>query len=183
MAYRHLNKTEARLCWRMGMKKLYVSIFAICSAAIAAADVPVYRDQTLSIGEALVVTEGKASYYADIKLAANPDGSFELVQAQRLEHAHVESVAVEVGGPDRVAVNVEVSGYLPDPCHQLEEPAVMREGSTFTILVPQRPLQTFAACVLMIEPFTVSVALSVEGLQAGHYTVMVNDKQSGFDLP
>ena len=165
------------------MKKLYVSVFAVCITAAAQADVPVYSNQTLSIPEALVVTESGASYYADIKLTANPDGSFKLVQAQQLAPAHVDSVAVEVLGSDPLEVNVEASGYLPDPCHQLEEPAVRREGSTFTVVLAQRPLQTFAACVLMIEPFTVSVPLSVEGLQSGHYTVVVNDRQIGFDLP
>jgi hypothetical protein len=167
----------------MSVKKLYVSIFAICVTAVAEADVPVYRDQTLSIQEALVVTDDGTSYYTDIKLAANPDGSFRLVQAQQLVPVHVDRVAVEVQGSVPTAVNVKVSGHLPVTCHNLEAPAVMREGSTFTIVLAQRPLQTFVACVAMIEPFTVSVALSVEGLQAGHYTVMVNDKQSGFDLP
>lgn len=165
------------------MKKLYGSILMIGMTAMVYADVAVYRDQTLSIEEALVVTESGPSYYADIKLVANPDGSFNLVQAERLQPAHVDSVAVEVAGSDPIEVNVEVSGYLSDPCHQLEEPALMREGSTFTIVLAQRPLQTFAACVLIIEPFALSVPLSVEGLQSGHYTVIVNNKPGEFILP
>ena len=59
----------------------------------------------------------------------------------------------------------------------------MREESIFTIMLAQRPLQTFAPCAQMIEPFSVLVPLSVEGLNSGHYMVIVNDRQSEFDLP
>jgi len=163
-------------------KRVISLVAAICIPAVVLADVPVYRDQSLSIKEALVVTASGTSYYKDIKLSANPDGSFKLVQAERLELTHVDEVKVQVQQSQPVQVSVEVSGYLPTPCYQLEEPAVRREGSTFTIVLAQRVLQTFAACVQVIEPFTVVVPLNIRDLQAGHYNVSVNGHQSGFDL-
>ena len=164
------------------MNKLCLSLIAaFCISAAANADVPVYRNKALSIDQALVVTDAGTRYYKDVKLSANPDGSFRLVQAELLEPVHVDEVMVLVEEYP-VVVSVEVSGYLPNPCFQLEEPAVMREGSTFTIVLAQRALQTFTACAQVIEPFTVLVPLNVKGLAAGHYTVMVNDQQSGFDL-
>jgi hypothetical protein len=165
------------------MYKLSFSVLALtCIATSALAEVPVFRDQVLSIKEALVVTEAGTSYYADIKLQANPDGSFDLVQAERLALAHVDEVTVAVEESQRVQVKVRVTGYLPDPCTALEEPAVIREGSTFTIVLAQRVFQTFTVCAQVIEPFTVFVPLSVKSLPAGHYTVVVNGIQSGFNL-
>ena len=166
------------------MHKLCIPLFSIfCVSSSALADVPVYRDHTLSISEALVETDSGTSYYSDIKLSANPDGSFELVQAQQLAAAHVDEVTLHVAQTEPVTVSVEISGYLPSPCYQLEEPAVMRDGTTFTIVLAQRPLQTFVACIQIIEPFTVFAPLNIKGLQAGHYSVIVNGKTSRFDLP
>ena len=155
---------------------------ALCIPLSVLADVPVYRDQALSIDEALVVTASGTRYYKDIKLSANPDGSFKLVQAERLDPAHVDNVKVKVDGTTSTTVNVEVTGYLPNPCFEIQEPAVMREGSTFTVVVAQKALQTFVVCAQVIEPFSVVVSLSVEGLPAGHYDVVVNGRQAGFDL-
>jgi hypothetical protein len=166
------------------VNKLCVPLFGIfCVSTSVLADVPVYRDQALSIDEALVVTDSGTSYYSDIKLSANPDGSFELVQAEQLAEAHVDEVTIHIAQSEPVTASVEISGYLPSPCYQLEEPAVMRDGTIFTIVLAQRPLQTFVACTQIIEPFTVFVPLNIKGLQTGHYTVIVNGKTSGFDLP
>jgi hypothetical protein len=167
------------------MNKLSVSVsmaMAMCLTASALADVPVYRDQALSIKEALVVTESGTSYYTDIKLVANDDGSFDLVQAERLELAHVREVTIAVDESPSVQVNVQIDGELPNGCYQLEEPAVMREGSTFTIVLAQRVLHTFTFCTQALEPFTLFVPLTVKDLPVGHYPVSVNGIQSGFDL-
>jgi hypothetical protein len=165
------------------MNKLSVSVLmAMCPATSALADVPVYRDQALSIKEALVVTDSGTSYYTDIKLVANDDGSFDLVRAERMELAHVSEVTITVEKSPSVQVSVQIDGELPNGCYRLEEPAVMREGSTFTIVLAQRVLQTFTFCTQALEPFTLFVPLTVKDLPVGHYAVVVNGIQSGFDL-
>ncbi|MES2625151.1 MAG: hypothetical protein V4628_07725 [Pseudomonadota bacterium] len=163
------------------MKNSIVSILAVGLATSATAEVPVYRDQTLVIKEALVVTDDGVSYYTDIKMEANPDGSFKLVQAQRLDLAHVNDVTVEFQDAP-FEISVEVNGELPTPCHQLEEPVVVRDGTEFTVVLARRELQTFVVCAQVIEPFTISVPLTNKALEAGHYTVTVNGQETAFDV-
>ena len=164
------------------MNRFYVSGVAACLAMPALADVAIYRDQELSIKEAVVISEAGTSYYADIKLTADADGWFELVHAERLDLAHVDEVEVLTLLSYPVQVSTEISGNFPTPCYELAEPVVTREDMNFNIVLAQKPLQTFAACVQKIEPFTVRVSLNVKGLSAGHYTVTVNGKHSSFDL-
>ncbi len=76
---------------------------------------------------------------------------------------------------------VEIDGELGDGCTELEPITTEREGDTFFITVrTARPVD--AVCTLELRFFSESVALDIEGLEAGTYTVDVNGVTETFTL-
>ena len=98
------------------------------------------------------------------------------------DNSLVESVIVLVRETDPVEVQVEVRGNLRDGCTRLRDARVRREGDVFRIALPTvRPAD--AMCTMALVPFEVTIALDVEGLAAGTYTVDVNGVTARFELP
>lgn len=82
-----------------------------------------------------------------------------------------------------VKVHVEVTGYLPDGCTELEEENIVfdDENNLFTVwMQTKRPAD--AMCTEAIVPFEKTVALDVYGLEKGVYIVNVNGIEDQFEL-
>jgi hypothetical protein len=166
------------------MNKLILTLLAsFCLATTALAQIPVYKDNDLTINQAVVIGPGGAQYYGDVHLSQQDDRSFALASAERRNLAVVDAAGIVAtpGVPGNVAV--EASGMLSIPCVALEDPAVLREGNTFTVVLAETTQKPDAVCMSLaaMTPFEVSVALDTVNLPAGTYTVKVNNAQTSFD--
>jgi len=94
--------------------------------------------------------------------------------------ATVEEIAISILETFPVQVLVNASGYHPDPCTNIYQIYQVREGDTFFITITTyRPS---AICITIIDPFTETIPLEVNGLPAGTYTLDVNGIQGSFTL-
>lgn len=163
-------------------KLLFTLLAGLCLATSAMAQVPVYKDNDLTINQVVMVSPNGARYYGDVRLTLNNDGSFSLAEATRRNLAPVESaIIVEAPSlPGKLAV--EATGILSIPCVALEAPAVLRDGNTFTVVLAETMQKPDEVCMSLAAttPFGITVALDTSGLPAGQYTVNVNDVQTGF---
>jgi inhibitor of cysteine peptidase len=98
------------------------------------------------------------------------------------EHATVESLDIMMLESFPVQVEVRVSGYLPDGCTELDEITAEREGQEFILTVRTRRPTGDIACTQALVPFEETVALDVEGLEAGMYTVIAQEQEATFKL-
>lgn len=158
------------------MKKFSHLLFAVLPlAAFAHAEIPVYRNQQLDVPSAVVLTAQGPVYYGDVRFSANRDGSFSLVEANRRKPALVEAATITLDTATAQA-EVHVDGELTIACVGLEEPAVVREGKTFHVVLAETPIDPLAICMpfVAVTKFEVDVALDLRGLEAGTYTVNVN---------
>jgi len=98
-----------------------------------------------------------------------------------IDEATVESIEILILESFPVQVHVNVTGYLGDGCTTLNDIETTQEGDTFLVhITTQRP--TEAMCTQQLVGFEESVALDVEGLPAGTYTVDVNGVTDTFTL-
>ncbi len=98
------------------------------------------------------------------------------------KNATVESLEVMILESFPVQVEVQVSGYLPDGCTELDEITVEQEGQDFILTVHTRRPTGEIACTQALVAFEETVALDVEGLEAGTYTVIAQEQQATFTL-
>ena len=126
-------------------------------------------DDTVSVTPDQIVGDG-----ADIS-DPGPSNSGEPVPPRdQRKLAYIADVAFQVLESWPMQVIVEVSGDLPDPCHELWwEVAV--DGNTYDVQVwsVSPPPDSEMACAMMIEPFVENVPLG-GGFVAEDYTVIVN---------
>ncbi len=152
-------------------------------AASVHAEVPVYRNQQLDVPSAVVMTPNGPVYYGDVRFSANQDGSFTLVDAKRRNLAEVDAATVSVDATVAQA-EVEANGFLSIPCVALEEPAVVREGRTFHVVLAETTMAPDAVCIPVVAftPFRAEVTLDLRGLEAGEYRVIANGVERKFVL-
>ncbi len=95
--------------------------------------------------------------------------------------ATVESIGIMILESFPVQVQVNVTGYLGDGCTTLGDIETTQEGDTFFVTITtQRPAD--AICTQQLVGFEESIALDVQGLPAGTYTVDVNGVTDTFTL-
>jgi inhibitor of cysteine peptidase len=97
------------------------------------------------------------------------------------QNAYIDEIEVLILESFPVQVNVIVRGNLPDGCTYLDEFEVEREGDTFEITV-WTVRDPEAMCTMALVPFEETVSLDVAGLEAGEYTVVVQDQTASFRL-
>ena len=96
--------------------------------------------------------------------------------------ARVEEMYVNIMESFPVQVNVNLIGYLPDGCTQIDEVTSQRERDVFTVeIITKRPSGDIS-CTQAIVPFDVEVTLDVEGLPPGEYVVVYDDLKETFSL-
>ena len=97
----------------------------------------------------------------------------------------IEQVEVEVGVGSPIPVFVHVSGFMPDPCSQVEHTEIKQDGSNFIISLfatPDVGGPAVDGCIKDPMYFTMSVPLNVADLPAGSYSVIVNGSHADFKL-
>ena len=97
-------------------------------------------------------------------------------------NAKVEEISTEELESFPVQVRVTIEGNLPDGCTEIDEILTAREDDTFTIEIVTRRPTGDVACTMALVPFEETVDLDVEGLKAGTYTVVAQDKETTFIL-
>jgi hypothetical protein len=165
------------------MKKFaYTLMTSLSAVASTHAEVPVYRDQTLTLQEALVFRDSGPGYYRNVKLAAGPDGSFSVVEAEKrkLTLVHEINLLMTPGLP--LNLSVEVRGDMTRSCLALETPLVTRQGFVFTVAVAETPYDPDIRCFSGATDFVINVPLDTSGLEAGEYQVNVNGLEKSFTL-
>lgn len=160
----------------------YTLVASLGAAATAQADVPVYRERTLTLQEALVIEDSGPGYYRNVKLAAGLDGRFTVVAAEsrNLALVHEVTLLMAAGLPGTIAV--EVRGDMTRSCLALEAPLVSRQGRSFTVAVAETPYDPAIQCFSPHTDFVLNIPLDLQGLEAGEYTVAVNGVEKGFTL-
>ncbi len=95
--------------------------------------------------------------------------------------AVVDSIEIEMLESFPVQVNVIARGELPNGCTEIDEVIQQLSDSTFRVAVTTiRPGD--AVCTEAVVPFSQTIALDVEGLDAGTYNVTVNGRTGSFTL-
>ena len=97
----------------------------------------------------------------------------------------VEQVEVEVGVGSPIPVHVIVSGWMPDPCSQVEHTEIKQDGSNFMISLfatPDVGGPAMDGCIKDPMYFTMSIPINVVDLPAGSYSVTVNGSRADFNL-
>lgn len=91
----------------------------------------------------------------------------------------VERVEVVMLMSFPLQVHLQVTGYVDNPCIEIDEILTERDGTAFEVLITtERDAQ--ANCIQVIEPFEKSIPLDVYGLPAGNYSVSVNGVTTEF---
>lgn len=165
------------------MKKFaYTLVTSLGAAATSQAEVPVYRDQTLTLQEALVIEDAGPSYYRNVRMATNPDGSFSVVNAERRKLALVHDIGLLMLPGLPLELSVEVQGDMTQSCLALEAPLVSRKDFVFTIAVAETPYDPHIQCFNPATDFVINVPIDVDGLPPGEYVVAVNGVEKRFTL-
>jgi len=78
-----------------------------------------------------------------------------------------------------LGVHAVASGYLPDPCTEIDEISVERKRNHFEVLITTLR-EAEVMCAQVLEAFEENIPLDVYGLPAGDYTVTVNGIDAEF---
>lgn len=98
-----------------------------------------------------------------------------------IEDAVIKSVQIMIMESWPLQAAAQVEGELGDGCTTLGPITKGREGNTFRISVKTtRPAE--AVCTQILQTFSETITLDIEGLQAGTYTVDVNGVRETFTL-
>ncbi len=84
-----------------------------------------------------------------------------------------QALFVPNGFDDNDEVTVILDGYLPDPCHRLTDPEVIKNNDTKLVTVQAKALLFKGECPDVIVPFTQEV--KVGRLEKGEYLVLSKD--------
>ena len=139
------------------------------SGAGSDGDAPGSPDDTVSVSSDQIVGDG-----ADITDPGPSTSGGPAPPQERRQPARITGVVMQVLESWPAQVIVEVSGELPDPCHELWwEVAV--DGNTYDVGVwsVSPPPDSDLVCAMMIQPFVENVPLG-GGFVDEDYTVIVN---------
>ena len=131
------------------------------------------RNYTLLIILAMVLLAGCAPGALGDSPAQNGSGLFIRGEAvvENVEIIFLESFPLQV--------HMVASGYLPDPCTEIDEISVERDFNRFEVLITTLR-EAEVMCIQVIEAFEQNIPIDVYGLPAGDYTVMVNGIDAEF---
>ncbi len=96
--------------------------------------------------------------------------------------AVLEEMAVNVMESFPVQVSVTLKGYVPDGCTKIHEITSERDEQTFDIKIITKRPGGDVMCTMAIVPFEETIALDVNGLQAGEYVVRCGNLSENFTL-
>lgn len=142
----------------------------------------VFQDGVLTVPQGAAMVDGEILHYSNIRLAADSDGRFTLLDARSSSLVYVDTVAIEIAESLPVQVRLIVTGSKSVPCVELMEPAVIFNEATFKVALGETSMGPAETCIAMLDPFEVQIPLDVTGLGAGSYAVSVNGVEGGFSL-
>jgi hypothetical protein len=162
---------------------LTIGSLAAGFAASSLAGPAIYKGGTLTIPKGALFSDSRQQYYQDIILETDAAGNMTLVSAKPLPKVTVEAAeALLSEEPGKTTVSLTVSGYKSVPCTVLQDAAIQRSGSHFSVVLAESVLGPAETCIAIIDPFELDVPLDVSGLAAGPYTVDVNGIAVSFEL-
>ena len=96
--------------------------------------------------------------------------------------AVIESMTLNIMESFPIQVSASLVGYLPNGCIKIDQINILREEQIFTVrIITKRPTGDIS-CTMAIVPFEETVALDVEGLPAGEYSVQCGEISDTFTL-
>jgi len=131
------------------------------------------RTNILQIILAIVLLTGCAP--GALNESPEPKGDGEFIHGE----AVVEKVEIMFLESFPLQVHVTAVGYLPDPCTDIEEVFIERQGTHFEVLITTLR-EADVMCIQVIEEFEQIIPLDVYELPAGDYTVAVNGIEAEF---
>jgi inhibitor of cysteine peptidase len=124
---------------------------------------------------ALVIALGGAltTDTSDQNDQADPSNEYEVSEV------NVETVDVLLAESYPVQVFVEVTGYLPDPCWEAQEPVTEQNGNRVDIeILAERKVDE--VCPQVIEEYRTTIELGT--LEPGEWVVSVNGVEQEFEV-
>ena len=166
------------------MKKSFIAASLIAAIASQANAAPaVYQDAALTIPEAVVIRDnGDSTYFKNVRFEPNANGTWRFVGGSERPLVHVDEVLVVAEATAPPTVEVTVEGYKSVPCVELEPIAQSRSGDTFYVVIAETVLGPAESCIAVIDPFSETFELNVDGVAPGAYTLNVNGIETEFDL-
>ena len=168
------------------MRNLFVRCLfllgVISLSPLALSQSAIFQDNVFLIPQGAALINGEARHYSNIKLAADPDGRFTLLEAQPSSLVTIDQVEIDEAGSSPFELVLAIAGSKSVPCVDLQEPAIIREGSTFLIALAETSMGPAETCIAVIDPFELRISLDVTGLAAGAYTARVNGVDVEFEL-
>lgn len=158
------------------MKNKPISILIIAALVIAVAGLIAILALTLGAGSLFVITSSSGEQPAPVE-TYEPAAVYQPIT--------VDQVEVEVGVGSPIPVHVIVSGWMPDPCSQVEHTEIIQDGSNFIITLSATPDvggPAVDSCIKAPMYFKMGIPLNVVDLPAGLYTVTVNGSPADFRL-
>ncbi len=95
--------------------------------------------------------------------------------------APIDNVTIQTSDSFPVKKTLVLKGQLSG-CTYLNEPQIMREGNTFYVNLTTRKDSNSPCSEDVPSPYERQIELEVVGLPAGVYNVVVNEKQTTFEL-
>lgn len=96
------------------------------------------------------------------------------------ELAQIDNMTIETISGFPVQKVLVLKGNLLNGCKYLNDPQVIRDGSTFFVNLTVR--EEGEVCTEALVPYERNIALDVVGLPSGVYIVNVNGKETTFEL-
>lgn len=162
------------------MKKIVLSSCMVILSTQINADPAVFSNGEMTIPEGVVITGDNSAYYTDIRLAYDGNGALVISGADAMPKVLVETIDILIMESFPLQVSVAVNGIKSVPCTTLLSPAVSYADNTFTVVLAETVLGPAESCIAITDPFETSVALDVQDLPAGTYTVDVNGVTAEF---
>lgn len=165
------------------MLKTIFTCLLLAGSFPALADPAIYANGTMTIEKGAVISPGGNAYYTDITLEQDADGKLVVTGATPNSLVHVDTIDIQITDSfPAQQVGIKVDGYLSVPCVDLLSPAVSYSNGTFNVVLAESNLGPAESCIAMIEPFSTTIPLDVEDLDAGTYAVNVNGVAGEFTL-
>lgn len=154
---------------------------AFSHTVLAEQGTPVYRDNVLTIPSGVIIDDSGVTPVRGVTLIQEEDGRFSVTGADDGLLADVDAVTLDVVGDHNERVRVTATGYQSSACVDILEPAIVRDGNVFSVILSESA-QWSDVCILIMKSYEKTLYLDVRGLDSGTYVVDVNGVESEFTL-
>lgn len=108
--------------------------------------------------------------------AETPDGTRGPVYIDRLDVLVLESFPIQL--------SLVMEGNLPTPCHQMQYEIAAANAANEIHVDVYTTVDPAMSCIQVLQPFEESIAIPLDGLADGEYSLWVNGEKAGeFSYP